>query len=134
MFKKIKVLFFSVASFFLLFRSASANPIVPMNHYDDGNYELNDLVQVGVNVSVLILGIVGSLALVMFIYGGVTMLISAGNSEKVTKAKNIIIASVIGLVIVFFSYAIIRLVMDSLGVDWTGTTAPITSTTTSTTN
>jgi len=129
-FKKFKVYFFSIFSSFLLFRTASANPIVPQGaKYQDGSYELNDLIEVGTTVAKFILGIVGSLALIMFVYGGVMMLISAGNSEKVGKAKNIIIAAVVGLVIVFFSYAIIVFVMKSLGVSWTGTTAPINTTT-----
>ncbi len=129
MFKKISVCFFSIFFIFLLFGSVSATStyIVPQgDKYNDGSYELNDLVKVGVNISVLILGVVGSLALIMFVYGGVMMLISAGNSEKVSKAKNIIMAAVIGIIIVFFSYAIIRFTMKALGVDWTGNTSPIT--------
>jgi hypothetical protein len=44
-----------------------------------------------------ILGLVGSLALVMFIYGGFTWMTAAGSSEKVTKGKDIIIWATIGL-------------------------------------
>ena len=53
------------------------------------------------------------------------MLISAGNSEKVSQAKGILTAAVIGLIIVFASYLIIQFVMQSLGVNWQGSTAPI---------
>jgi len=85
-----------------------------------GNYELNDFIALAINVSKWILGIVGSLALVMFIYGGVLFLISGGGSEKISQAKKIIIAAVIGLIIVFASYLIIRFVMGSMGLDWSG--------------
>jgi hypothetical protein len=68
--------------------------------YNDGSYQLNDLLKVGVNISEIILGIVGSLTLLMFVYGGVMMLISSGNSEQVTKAKGILMAAIIGLIIV----------------------------------
>ncbi|MDP2944461.1 MAG: pilin [bacterium] len=85
-----------------------------------GNYELNDFVSLAINVSKWILGIVGSLALVMFIYGGVMFLISGGGSEMVTKAKKIIVAAVIGLIIVFASFLIIKFVMGSMGLDWNG--------------
>jgi hypothetical protein len=62
------------------------------------------------------LGIVGSIALVMFIYGGFTWMLAAGNAEAVSKGKNILIWSVIGLVIIFFSYALLQFVFTSLGV------------------
>ncbi|MFA5129264.1 MAG: pilin [Patescibacteria group bacterium] len=62
-----------------------------------------------------VLGIVGSLALVMFIYGGLTWMTASGNSEKVEKGKNIIIWAVIGLAVIFMSYAMVRFVFTSLG-------------------
>jgi len=82
-----------------------------------GSCSLNDFVRLFANVSQWILGIVGSLALLMFIYGGLMFIISSGNSEKVTKAKEIIIGAVIGLVIVFTSYMIIQFTMDALGIE-----------------
>jgi len=50
----------------------------------------------------------------MFIYGGIMFLVSAGSSEKVQQAKQIIIGAVIGLVIVFASYTIIQFVFTAL--------------------
>lgn len=128
MIKKIKIFSLSFLLFFLLFgfTFASNGPIVPQGSaYETGDYELSDLLQVGVNVTKIILGVVGSLALLMFVYGGIIMLISAGNSEKVSQAKGILTAAVIGLIIVFASYLIIQFVMKSLGVNWQGSTAPI---------
>lgn len=81
----------------------------------NGDYQLNDLVGILINSSQLILGIVGSLALLMFVYGGTIWLISSGSSEMVTKGKNIIIGAVIGIVIVFTSYMIIQFSMQTLG-------------------
>lgn len=60
------------------------------------------------------LGIIGSLALVMFIYGGATWMLSAGNQEQVTKGKNILIWATLGLVIIFTSYALVRFVLTSM--------------------
>lgn len=126
MFKKTKIIITAFSILFLLGSSpllvrANTTTLVPQGSaYDTGNYQLNDLVQVGVNVTQIILGIVGSLALLMFVYGGLVMLISAGNSEKVTQAKNILVASAIGLAIVFASYIIIQFVMGALGVNWDG--------------
>ena len=84
---------------------------------EEGDFTLNDFVRVGMRVTEIILGIVGSLALLMFIYGGLMFIISSGSSEKVTKAKEIIIGAVIGLVIVFTSYMIIQFTMDALGIE-----------------
>lgn len=81
-----------------------------------GDYSLNDFVKLGINISTFILGIVGSLSLIMFIYGGVTFIISAGSSDKIAQAKKIITASIIGLLIVFTSFIIISFATSSLGV------------------
>lgn len=128
---KIKIFSFLVLMFsiFVCFSSnVWAGSIVPQGSaYNDGSYQLNDVMQMGINIANIILGVVGSLALLMFVYGGIMMLISAGNSDKVSKAKGIIIAAVIGLGIVFASYLIIEFVMGALGVNWQGDTSPITT-------
>ncbi|MEI6596626.1 MAG: pilin [bacterium] len=82
-----------------------------------GNYTLNDIVSVALKISTFILGIVGSLALVAFVTGGLMMMLSAGNPEWVTRGKQTIIGAVIGLVIVFTSFMIIQLVYSALGID-----------------
>jgi len=48
-----------------------------------------------------ILGIVGSLALVMFIYGGFNIMTAAGTAEKVEKGKQILLWATIGLIVIF---------------------------------
>jgi hypothetical protein len=63
-----------------------------------------------------ILGIVGSLALVMFIYGGFTWMLAAGNQEKVQKGKDILIWATIGLIVIFSAYALVKFVFTGLGV------------------
>ena len=87
---------------------------------DGATCELNEFAQVAVNVAKWILGIVGSLALLMFVYGGITLMISGGNSEKVTQGRQIIIGAVVGLAIVFASYMIITFALKALGIeaDW----------------
>ena len=85
-----------------------------------GNYEINDFIVLAIKVSKWILGMVGSLALVMFIYGGVLFLVSGGGSEKISQAKKILVAAVIGLIIVFTSFLIIQFVLGSMGLSWSG--------------
>jgi hypothetical protein len=65
------------------------------------------------------LGIVGSIALAMFIYGGFVWMMAAGNSEAVTKGKNILIWATLGLIVIFTSYALVQFVFKGLGVEAT---------------
>ena len=58
---------------------------------------------------------VGVIFLVLAIYGGYIWMIARGNEQEVEKAKNIIIAAIIGLVIVIAAYAISWYVIDVLG-------------------
>lgn len=95
------------------------------NKYNSGRYDLNDMVMILVRASQWILGIVGSLALLMFIYGGFMFLISAGSSEKIGKAKTILVAAVVGLAIVFGSYLIIKFVLSTIGFKWNWNGKPI---------
>ncbi|MDO8617372.1 MAG: pilin [Candidatus Uhrbacteria bacterium] len=56
-----------------------------------------------------VIGIVGALALLMFIYGGILWMTSGGSETQVKRARGILINSTIGLLIIFFSYTIISL-------------------------
>ncbi len=61
-----------------------------------------------------VLGLVGSIALVMFVYGGLTWMTSSGNDEKVKKGRDIIVWSAIGLVVIFMAYALTRFVLTTI--------------------
>lgn len=56
-----------------------------------------------------VVGIVGALALLMFVYGGIMWMTSGGSEERVKSAKNILKNSVIGLLLIFFSYTIVTI-------------------------
>ena len=60
------------------------------------------------------LGIVGSVALVMFFYGGYLWLISGGSSDKIKKGKETLIWATIGLVVIFGSGILVRTVINAL--------------------
>src|SRR3989344_9111862 len=53
------------------------------------------------------LGIIGSLALLMFVYGGFQWLISAGNAEKVKSGTQTMLWAAIGVILVFSSYLLL---------------------------
>lgn len=66
------------------------------------------------NLAMIILGLTGSLALLMFVYGGFLMVISGGSSEKVSQGKKVITNAVIGIFIIMCSGLLIQYGMDKL--------------------
>ncbi|MFA6604053.1 MAG: pilin [Patescibacteria group bacterium] len=67
------------------------------------------------NAARLLTGIVGSIALLMFVYGGMLWMTSRGNSSQIEKGKNIFVWSTIGLLIMFSSYLIISFFLQTIG-------------------
>ena len=61
-----------------------------------------------------VLYIVGIIAVVMLIVGGIKYLLSGGDAKKVTDAKNTVLYAIIGLVIAFLAYAIVNFVITAL--------------------
>jgi len=74
----------------------------------------NDFILLGVNLTKLILSIVGSLALLFFVYGGVMFLIAGGKAEAVTKGKTIITNAVIGVALVLGAWIIVNFAIAGL--------------------
>lgn len=65
--------------------------------------------------------LIGTIFLVLVIYGGIVWMKSAGRDEEVARAKRIVVTSVIGVVVVLLSYAITTFVMGRLSGNVTGT-------------
>lgn len=65
-------------------------------------------------VTNVILYIVGIIAVIMLIIGGIKYVISGGDAKKVTDAKNTILYAIIGLVIAFLAFAIVNFVISAL--------------------
>ena len=78
-----------------------------------------DLKSTVVNVIQWVLGILALVAVIMIIIGGFQWMTAAGNEEKIEKAKKVISAAVIGLIIVLLAWAIVIFVA--------GTTANVTA-------
>lgn len=69
-------------------------------------YGTNDPEQVIKNLINWVLGILALIAVVLILVGGFQWMTAAGNEEKVDKAKKIIVAAIIGLVIVMMAWGI----------------------------
>lgn len=78
---------------------------------DDQDAEAGELVRTIVNILLFIVGII---AVIMIIVGGIMYTTSGGESGGVTKAKNTILYSVIGLVVAILAYAIVNFVIARL--------------------
>ncbi len=74
--------------------------------FDTGGSYTNFIqTKVGLIVGI-VLSFVGVLFLGLMIYAGITWMTAQGNDQQVTKAKTLMINSVIGIIIVFAAYAI----------------------------
>lgn len=60
------------------------------------------------------MGVMGSIALIMFIYGGFLWMTAAGNSSQIDKAQNVIIYAALGIMIIFGSYALVTFIFESV--------------------
>lgn len=63
-----------------------------------------------------LMGLTGILALIAFIWGGILWMTSGGGQERIKKGKTMMIWAVLGLVVIFGSYAILDVVLTALGV------------------
>ncbi len=102
----------------------SANEVVSLdNPLGEGNVDLRIVLGNMVNK---VLGVLGAVALLVFVIGGAMWLTSGGNAEKVKNGSMAMMWAIIGLFIIFSSYAILNLVLTGLFVsDKTVAPAPV---------
>jgi hypothetical protein len=70
------------------------------------------------------LGFLGLIALIIVLYGGFVWMTSAGNEEKISKAKKILTNGLIGLVIILMAVGITQYVLNTLMAALTGAGGP----------
>lgn len=78
-----------------------------------GCRNVNVLVDLLVVTANWIFGITGGAALLVFVYGGFVILTAAGG-ERVKKGKDIIVAAVIGLIIIFTAQVGLKFILSAL--------------------
>ncbi len=74
----------------------------------DSITKFNDLIHNGINLLSVIVGVV---AVIMIIVGGLRYITSGGNDSSVTGAKNTILYAVVGLVIVALAQVLVHFVL-----------------------
>lgn len=75
----------------------------------------SDLPGTASNVVNIVFYIVGTLFLILVIYGSFVWLKAAGREEEINRAKKIIYTSVVGLIVVMASYAITNFILSRTG-------------------
>ena len=66
------------------------------------------------NASNLIIGIIGMLAIVFIIYGGIQFALSNGNPKQVQEAKSTLTYAIGGLVLAIVAYAVVAFVVGAI--------------------
>lgn len=69
-----------------------------------------DLIQNGLSLAFFVAGIV---AVIIIIVAGLSYTTSSGDAGKITRAKNMILYAVIGLVVIIAAYAITNFVFEA---------------------
>ncbi len=62
----------------------------------------------------IMLFLVGAIAVIMLILGGIRYVVSGGDQNQVTGAKNTILYAVIGIVVAILAYAVVNFVIAGL--------------------
>lgn len=89
----------------------------------DGKCSLDQIVSAGANFANFLIGISGSVFLAIFVYGGF-MYLTAGSSERVGKAKKMILQSVFAMVLILGAYVFISFIQSSIVGGATGAKGP----------
>ena len=66
-------------------------------------------------IDIVVKGLIPLAATLIVVYAGFKMMINQGNAEIASQVKSILLATAIGLVVVFASYAIVGAILVSMG-------------------
>ena len=72
---------------------------------------LTEFIKTIINV---LLFVIGAVAVIMIIIGGIRYVVSGGDQNAVTGAKNTILYAIIGIVVAVLAYAVVNFVLTSL--------------------
>ncbi|MBA3757246.1 TrbC/VirB2 family protein [Candidatus Saccharibacteria bacterium] len=89
----------------------SENPTRDCSSSGDATEKINDLIRSVIN---LLSAIVGVIAVIMIIVGGLRYITSGGNDTSVTSAKNTILYAIIGLIIVALAQVLVRFTLSKI--------------------
>ena len=119
--KIVTALTLSIAAFTLSALPALATLETGIDYGTYTGLGTKDLREGVMRVITVLLGFLGIIAIIIILWGGFRWMTSAGSEEKVAEAKKILTAGIIGLVIIFISFALASFVISQL-INATGAT------------
>ncbi len=122
--KKVQTLIFSIAAIIGLVTLPLVPATVfaqsPVDSIQDGvtkvggtktgQTDLTDMIKTIVNIMLFILG---AIAVIMIIIGGIRYTTSNGDASNTKAAKDTILYAVVGLIVAILAYAIVNFVLDA---------------------
>ena len=112
--RKTLIIMLAVAFFALTVMPALAQLDVGLSYGTFTGLGTKDLREGVMSIIRVLLGFLGIIAIIIMLYGGFVWMTAGGNEEKVSQAKKVISAGIIGLVIIFVSFAIAEFVISNL--------------------
>ena len=109
--KRILIILIILLAVFILAHTVSAVGLLPITKGTTATSPGGAIAEMIGWVITAVLGVVGAIALVLFVYGGLMMIISGGSSEKINKGKEILIWATIGLLVILGSYMLVSFVI-----------------------
>lgn len=82
--------------------------------YNSGDCTLCDIMQVFVTIATKIFELAGIVALIMFIWGGLELIMSQGFSERVQRGRQRMRGAVVGMLIIIFAWLLIGSIITVL--------------------
>ncbi|MCK5413657.1 MAG: hypothetical protein KAI57_04795 [Candidatus Pacebacteria bacterium] len=102
MFRKKEILFITITSTFLLL----AYPVFGASSFSIGDKLVVDILN---DLIGFILSIIGKIALLMLVVGGIYYIVSGSNPDGQLKAKKLITYAILGIILTLISFAIVEL-------------------------
>ncbi len=114
--KAIFLVVFVLAVFLLINNNtASAQDIFGVKPMEEAGLPSGSLIVIIAKIINGFIMLLGLVAVIIVLYGGVLWMTAQGREEQVLKAKKTLINGVIGLIIIILSYVIVRLFFNILG-------------------
>lgn len=121
-----KIYWLFLGWFFLPLFTFAQSQIVP-SCGDDNRCGYCDLLQLGENIIVFIIRFAVIIAVLMIVYAGFLFLTAGGSAPQISRARSVLVKTIIGLVITLAAWLIVDLVvtaflspdiLDDLGGSW----------------
>ncbi len=110
--KNMYKIFIMCVPFVLFAHDTFAQLKAPNSHGLVHNYSLLGVLE---GVIMWVLGIVGSLAVLMIVASGVMYITANGDSGRIDKAKDTLVYAITGLVVALLGYVIVLFIGNALG-------------------